>query len=246
MNLIENIKKMDEEISKFFEKKELEGFEKLYNNLEVQHKEIKSNLKKINYLLELIEKHKVEENSITGIAKKIEKQSNWLSKIKGTFESFHLLHTDKLSAEDLEYLQKEKNKLNFEKEQLEKEHHNIHQLLAKSNVYLNNLRNSECEKITNGYNIAGVGEKLLEHFGKIIDEETSYNLGRKTILEFLENFFSLNKIEANNLFVLLEKDSVLHYEINYSNAMHYQTFQNSDQFTNLDYTPILGKWYINA
>jgi len=119
----------------------------------------------------------------------------------------------RLSPSDIEFLQKENSKLKFEKEQLEKEHHHIHQLIAKATIYLINLRNTACEEITKGHNIAGVGEKLLEHFGKIINEETSYDFGRKKIIEFLESLFSLNRIKANKLFALLEKSRVLHYEI---------------------------------
>jgi len=243
-NFIKIIKKKDKKLTGFFESKQLKEVEKTYNELENQHQEIRDNLKKINYLLDLIEKHQIETSTSNKQQNMVEKES-WLSKLKEKFEKIHLINTDKLTSADIEFLEKEKGKLKIEKEQLEKEHHHIHQLIAKANSYLTNLRNSECEEITKGYDIAKVGEKLLEHFGRKM-EETSYDFGRKKVIKYLEETFSLNRIQANKLFELLEKSRVLKYKVDYSNMVNVPVYENFDEFTDFDYIPMFGNWLINA
>jgi len=243
-NFINIIKKNDKKLTDFFESKQLKEVEKTYNELENQHQEIKESLKNVNYLLDLIEKHQIETSTTEKQQNTSEKES-WLSKLKKKFEEIHLINTDKLSSDDIAYLQKEKGKLIFEKEQLEKEHHHIHQLIAKANSYLTNLRNSECEEITKGYDIAKVGEKLLEHFGRKIEEE-DYYFGRKKVVNYLEETFSLNRIKANELFELLEKSRVLKYKVDYSNMVNVPVYENFDEFSNFDYVPMFGNWLINA
>lgn len=243
-NFIQIIKKHDKKLVDFFESKQLKEVEKTYNELENQHQEIKDNLKNVNYLLDLIEKHQIETSNGDQQQNTVEKES-WLTKLKEKFEKFHLIHTDKLSATDIEFLQKEKGKLKFEKEQLEKEHHHIHQLIAKANSYLTNLRNSKCEELTKGYDIAKVGEKLLEHFGRKMEEE-SYDFGRKNVVKYLEEKFSLNRIKANKLFDLLENSRVLKYEIDLSNIVNMPVYENFDEFSSSDYIPMFGNWLINA
>ena len=60
---IKEIQKKDEAIKGFLEDREIALLEDVRIDLEEQHKEIKKNLKEVNYLLELIDKHKIEEDS---------------------------------------------------------------------------------------------------------------------------------------------------------------------------------------
>ena len=243
-NFIETIKKKDKKITKFFEKKELSKLEKMHANLEEEHQEIRENLKEVNYLLDLIEKHQVK--TAEHQDKKIKERNNWLKKIKSTIEKIHVSNTEKLSSDDIEFMQKEKSKLLFEKSQLEKEHHHIHQLLAKMDIYMMDARNMVCKEISKGYDIADVGEKLLEHFGNKINEKIDYDSGRKKIMKFLENLFSINKIKARELVDLLEKSSVIYYKTDYSNIVTIPDYDDFLEFTNLNYIPLFGTWYINA
>ncbi|HHC79631.1 MAG TPA: hypothetical protein ENK46_07105 [Flavobacteriia bacterium] len=243
-NFIETIKKKDKKITNFFEKKELGKLEKMYAELEEEHQEIRENLKEVNYLLDLIEKHQVEATEQPD--KKIKDRNNWLEKIKSTIEKIHVSTTENLSSDDIEFVQKEKSKLLFEKSQLEKEHHHIHQLLAKIDIYMMDARNTVCKEITKGYDIADVGEKLLEHFGNQLNEETDYDSGRKKIMKFLESLFSINKIKARELVDLLEKSSVIYYKTDYSNVITIPDYDDFIEFTSLNYTPLFGTWYINA
>lgn len=243
-DFIKTIKSNDKKITAFFEDQQLKEVEKTYKELETQHQEIKDTLKNVNYLLDLIEKHQIEPSATDSQQNIVEKQ-NWLSKIKNKFEEIHLIKTSELSLEDIKFLQKEKAKLEYEKGQLEKKHHHIHQLIAKTYSYLINLRNSECEEITKGYDIAKIGEKLLEHFGEKMEENT-YNSGRKTIIKFLEEQFSLNRVKGHKLFDILERSKLINYKIDYSNILTVPVYQNSDEFENLDYVPMFGNWCINA
>ena len=244
---IKKIEKEDQNLTLFFKKTELSSIEKSIHDLDEQHQEIISNLKEVNYLLELIEKHQIKDDNSTPITQKEEHRSNWLTKVKEYFERVHLLHTDKLTADEIVYLQKEKSKLIFEKAQIEKEHHLVHHLIVKAKVYLIDVRNIICKEITKGYDVASVGEKLLEHFGKKIEGKMDYDIGRRKVVKKLESTFSINKIQAKKVFDILEKSKVLKYKIDISNnIVSIPDYANFYEFTDLNYTPLFGTWYINA
>jgi hypothetical protein len=245
-DFIKTIKDKDLKLTKSLDKKELVDIEKTLNDLETQHQEIKDNLKDVNYLLDLIEKHKITEVSASKTNKKVAHRSSWLAKIKDNIEKIHVLHTNKLTPDDIAFLQKESSKLKFEKEQLAKEHHLIHQLIAKARIYLMNTRNAICEEITKGHDIAAVGEKLLEHFGKEIKEEMDYDFGRKKIMTSLEETFLINKIQAKKLFDILEKSNVLQYNMDTSNIIPISNYEDYSEYTNINYMPLFGTWHINA
>jgi len=244
--IIKVIKKKDAKITKFFERQELSKLERIYTELEEEHQEIKENLKEVNYLLDLIEKHKIDTLENSDTPKKVKKRNNWLEKIKSTIENLHLSKTKSLSSDDIEFLQKEKSKLLFEKSQLEKEHHHIHQLIAKSDIYVMDVRNMVCEKITKGHNIAAISQKLIEYFGNIIEGEADYNLGRKKIMRFLETTFLINKIQAKTVIDILEKSKILHYTVDLEKTINIPEYDDFIKFTNLNYRSLIGTWHINA
>lgn len=243
---IKKIRRKDQKLTKFFEKKELEKLEKVLYDLSSQHYEIKEHLKEVNYLLDLIEKHNIQAKDASVEREKIKERDNWLEKLRIRFEKFHLMHTDKLSSDDIEFLRKEKNKLQFEKDQLEKEEHHVLSLLSKAKIFLMDARNQVCERITKGYDIAAVGEKLLEHFGKKPEEANSYDSGRKILMRFFEENLGLDRIRSKELFDLLEKSKVISYTPDLSNLIEIPDYSNFDEFTNLNYMPLFGDWHINA
>jgi len=244
-NLIKTIREKDRKITDFFENQELTKLEKILSELEEEHQEIKKQLKEVNYLLDLIEKHKISSEK-GGENQQRKERGNWLEKIKKTIESIHLLPKQKLSKEDITFLQSEKSKLLFEKEQLEKEHHLIHHLIAKTEVFLMDAQNIVCKEITKGYDIAAVGEKLLEHFGKELKDTLDYEQGRNKIRKMLEETFSINKIASKKLIDLLEKSNVIYYQIDFSNIIEYPIDSSLDEFTSTNYVPLFGTWHINA
>jgi anion-transporting ArsA/GET3 family ATPase len=241
---IRDIQKKDAKITKYFKEQEYAKLEKIAVSLEKEHQKIKKNLKEINYLLSLIEKHQLE--LAERPSKKIKEHKSWLEKIKNNIEKYHLFNTQNLTSNDIDFLQKEQSKLLFERAQLEKEHYHTHQLIAKVTIYLMDVRNVVCKEITKGYDIATVGNKLLENFGKEIKGEYDYNTGRKKIMKFLESIFSINKIDAKELVELLEKSKVIYYKTDYSNIIEIPNYENFIEFTDLNYTPLFGNWYINA
>lgn len=243
---LKKISKKEQKLSKFFEKKELEKLEKVYYDLDEQHRELKEHLKEVNYLLDLIEKHDIQADEVSVERKKNKEKSRWLKKLRDSFEKFHLLHTDTLSAADIEFLRKEKNKLQFEKDQLEKEEHHIIVLMVKAKIYLMDARNLVCKEITKGYDIASTGEKLLEHFGKKLKDSVSYESGRKIFMRFFEEHFDMDRIRSKELFDLLEKSNVISYTPDYSNLIEIPNYSSFNEYTNINYMPLFGDWYINA
>jgi hypothetical protein len=243
-NFINIIRKKDEKIDEHFEKLELKHLAKINSELEEEHESIKENLKDVNYLLDLIESHNIKAsktNEKQKLARKI-----WLEKTKPNFESLHLALTQELSDKDIQFLQNEKSKLLFEKEQLEKKHHLIHKMIAKSHIYSVNVQNTICKNITKGYDVAAVGEKLLDHFGKKINGSVDYGYGRDKIRRMLEKTFSINKIQSRELIDILENRKVVFYDIDYSDIYQVPNYGGFDQFIDPNYTPLYGIWHINA
>ncbi|RUA07085.1 MAG: hypothetical protein DSY82_08700, partial [Flavobacteriia bacterium] len=133
-----------------------------------------------------------------------------------------------------------------QKDQLEKEQHHILALIAKTKIYLMDARDQVCKEITKGYDIAAVGEKLLEHFGKKPEEAISYDSGRKIMMRFFEEHFAIDRIRSKELFDLLEKSKVITYTPDLSNLIEIPDYSNFGEFTNLNYMPLFGNWHINA
>jgi len=166
-----------------------------------------------------------------------------LSEIQNSFEKIHLTKTEELSPADIELLESEKNKLESEKKRLERDQKYILSLIAKSNVYLMEARVTACKEATKGQGIAELSEKLVDHFGKKLDEESVYETGRKEIIKFIEETFSVNKIDAQKAFDILEKSKVVEFEIDISSLPTYMAY---DDYMGMDYTPVSGTWLINA
>ncbi len=239
---IKEIQKKDEAINGFLEDREIALLEDVLIDLEEQHKEIKKNLKEVNYLLELIDKHNVEGDSNS--QEREENRNSWLQKIKGTLEKLHLTDNEKLTKEDIELLQKEKAKLQKEKALLEKEHTHVHQLIAKAKIHLWELEDEVVKDLTKGYDLVQTGEKLLEKFGKIAFKETSYEYGRKEIIDYLEEVFCINRVEANKLFELLEKNKVVEFDPNLSTITEFPDYSDIGVASEFGYLPVFGTWYI--
>ena len=244
-NFEQEIKEKDQKLNNFYSNKELENIEDLIIDLEKELQQIDDNLKDTNYLLDLIEKHHIEE-SATPNNQKIDNRKNWLAEKKVAFEKFHLRHTKELSPKDIKFLQTEKSKLVLEKKQLDEEHKHVNLLIAKANVKLSETRNVVCKEITKGHDIAAVGEKLIEHFKNKISEETTYESGRKTILKFLEEFFSIDKIQSRNLFDILEKSKLVNYKVDIKDIVEFPDYEDFSDTGYIDYPPIFGTWSINA
>ncbi len=239
---IDFIRENDKKLNDSYAKKELKNIQIIMDDLEDEHQDIKNDLKSINYLLELIEKHNIEASEKQEDLKDEENKKNWLSGLKNTFEKYHLMHANKLNISDIEFLKQEKNKLMAEKAKLEQKHKQIHSLIAKTFAYSVEIQNQICVEFTKGHDIAAISEKILEHFGELIEEETSYEYGRKKIVKFLEETYSINKIQAHKIFDILEKNKVITYKVNLTEVTDFPDYELYDT----NYAPIFGIWYINA
>ncbi len=227
-----------------FIKKEMNRFEKIMRELEEEHYALKKDLSKINDLLALIEKHETKESKAPDTHQGKGVLRHWLNELEEKFEKLHLKDSKDLDEDEWETIQKERARLLFEKEHLEKEHKQLHELMAKTANLLMEAREAACFELTKGHSISNVAEKLLEHFGKKVDI-LDYELGRQAIIKFLRKKFNLNRIQAKTLFDILEKSKVLKYEIQLFNG---GVIREVDTFTGGFVTDVMpvGNWIINA
>ncbi|HHB77893.1 MAG TPA: hypothetical protein ENK85_01515 [Saprospiraceae bacterium] len=243
-NFINLLKRKESAVSSLFIKKEMKRFEKIMHDLEEEHHAIKSDLSKINDLLALIEKHETEEVPAPKTHQNKGVLRHWLESLEEKFEKLHLQASEDLTEDDWATIQQERAKLLFEKERLEKEHKQLHELIAKTGNLLMEARETACFELTKGHSISSVGEKLLEHFGKKVDV-LDYEIGRHEIIKFLREKFQLNRIEAKALFDILEKSRILKYELQLFNGGVIQEIDTYDGGFVADAIPV-GKWIINA
>jgi len=233
----------DSKLIESYAAKELHNLVDLMFDLQKEHQQIKDNLNNVNHLLDLIEKHDIKPNKTNIVDEST--IGKWLDKLKKAFEKLHLLPTEKLSKKDLELLQNEKGKLLALKHKLEEQHKHIHTLIAKTFTYLIDTQNKICKELTNGYDVAAISQKLVDHFGRKL-ETSSYEEGKKQLMEFLEKTFNINKIEAKTIFDILEKNHILYYQINYSNTYEFPTYIDVSEYETITYIPTEGAWYIYA
>jgi len=244
---IDKVKEKDQRIIDSYAKKELRDMEKICSSLEDQHDQIRRDISKIDYLLDSIDKYKI--NSVLEEIDSEKKRSEfkkWINELRSEFESIYTIPEEELTPEDIKFLKTEKSKLLGEKKRLVVEEHHINVLLAKSIVYLMDTRETICKEITGGHSIADVGEKLLEHFGKQLKEETTYNEGRRKIIHYLEDKFQIESSEVQILFSILEKSHVLIYKIDLKSIDTFSDYNVFDDYTNPSYSPLFGVWHINA
>jgi hypothetical protein len=243
-NFINLLKRKQYEVTGSFINKEMKRFERIMHDLEKEHHAIKDDLSKINDLLALIEKHEASDNKAPQIHQTAGVLRLWLNSIEEKFENLHLKSSKKLEEDEWSFIKRERAKLFFEKERLEKEHKQLHELIAKTANLLMEAREAACFELTKGHSIANVGEKLLEFFGKKVNV-LDYEVGRHEVIKFLREKFELNRIQAKALFDILEKSHVLKYELQIFNGGLLQEVRSFDGGFVTDTVPI-GKWIINA
>lgn len=241
---IENLQKKQNQLIENYTNKELDNLEKITDDLKKQHQDILDNLKKINYLLQLVD-HYEHDNTKSNEQQDKKTIESYLNELKSFFEKLHLSSRDTISKEDLELLKKGKSRLLALKHQFQKEHRYIHAMLAKTKAYIIEIENDICKDLTKGHDIAQVAQKLLDHFGKKV-EETDYDKGKIKIIKFLEKLFEINKIDAEKVFSILEKNKVVYYQFDMANIYNYPSFMDLSDFEDLTYIPVEGSWYINA
>ena len=222
-------------------KKEQKGIEHLIVGFEDDEREITDNLKKVNYLLDLIEKHEVKTLDDSQ-SEETEQHKTWLSEIQNSFEKIHLTETEELSRADIELLEIEKSKLEAEKKQLERDQKFVLSLIAKSNVYLMEARETAMGEVAKGQSIDEISTKLVDHFGRKL-ELSIYEVGRREIVKFIEKTISINRIDAHKAFNILEKSEVVEYIVDPPSLL--MDIESYD-YMGMDYTPVYGNWNINA
>ena len=243
-NFIKLLKRKELAVTGSFINKEMMRFEKIMSNLEKEHHDIKTDLSKINDLLALIEKHETKDATAPTTHQTNGVLRQWLADLEEKFEKFHLLPSSELDENNWETIQSERAKLHFEKERLEKEHKQLHQLIAKTANLLMEAREAACFELTKGHSISSVGEKLLEYFGKKVDA-WDYEVGRHEIIKFLRKKFELNRIQAKALFDILEKSKIIKYQLQIFNGRPVLEVDTYDGGFMSDAIPV-GKWIINA
>ena len=236
----EKIKGKVDKLNHSYTKKELKGIEHQMADFEKDEREITDNLRKVDYLLGLIEHHDVNEVEITDKEVKIEYEK-YLLDLENDFERIYKTSKEELTKSEIELLETEKNKLEAEKKRLARDQKYILSLIAQANVYLMEARETTFKEYTNGYGITEVSEKLVDHFGKK-SELTVYEVGRRDMIKFIEKTFSIGRIDAHKAFNILENSEVVKFVVDIS-SLEYMSYNN---YMSMEYTPVFGNWFINA
>ena len=240
----EQIKTKVEKLEQSYSKKELKGIEHVVDDLIKDKWEISDNLNEINDLIDLIAEHEV--CSIDIPHQEIDDHSTWLSKIKNNLEQIHLTKSNDLSPKDIKFLEEEKHKLMLERKRLERDQKYIFSMLAQAKVYLMDARDEACKEATNGQSINELSIKIADYFGEKISELTYYEIGKRKIVHFINETFSVNKIDAHKAFNILEKSEVIKFMIDPKTIPTYAAMGSYDQYMGEEYIPPMGNWHINA
>lgn len=247
MNIIEKlIKEKDELITVHHQKKDVSALKTTLSQLEDEDRHTKEDLNAVNYLLDLIEKHNIDElDNLKDEFIKHEHISKWLEKTKIVFEKLHLKNSDELNTSEKEFIRTEKTKLLKEHKRLEKQLSYLNKIIAKTKFLVADLKNSLSTDLTNGDNISAIGKKLIEKFGTKTTSTYTYTIGRKEIIKFLEETYSINGIKSKTLFDLLEDSKVVEFEVDNTN-LNFSNYYNDDIGLGSDWVPLFGSWIFNS
>ncbi|NOZ46262.1 MAG: hypothetical protein GXO79_05715 [Chlorobi bacterium] len=225
------------------QKKDINALKNSLDQLKSEHDNVKEDLNTISYMLSLIDKHSFG-NDIKTTNDIIEHNhiSKWIKETKAAFEKLYLMNSEELKQSDKEFISAEKVKLTSEFNRLEKQLNYLDAIIAKTVILLQDLQENLCKSITKGYDLAAIGEKLLEKFGKKTDL-TLYSVGRKNFIKFIEDTFLINKIKSKEILDLLIERKVLDYVIDLSNID--VTYYNNNSESN-NFIPVEGNWIINS
>jgi len=224
MKIIEKMMKEKDDLVTFYhQKKDFDSLKTSLSQLIEEHDHIKKDLNSVNYLLDLVEKHNINElESLTNEYMDHEHLTKWFEKIKISFEKLHLKNEVDLNISDKEFIKTEKSKLVVEKTHLEKHLSSLDGIIAKSRALVKNLSENFCSDLTTVDNIEAVGKKLMKKFKGSL--QATYSTGRKDIINFLESTYKINKIKSKELFDLLAYSGIIEYKIDDSNIDDIQYF----------------------
>ncbi len=127
------------------------------------------------------------------------------------FEEVLKRERHEITQEDLDYISRELPLLRAEERASEKRLRKIDELIAKTYILLDDLKETICQKLSHGHSLAVVGRALLEEFGHKLDE--GHTDGKDKIRRFLEKRFGINKKESNELFNLLEDVGIIVFKV---------------------------------
>ncbi len=240
------IKENDKNINLFHQKKDIAALENVLENLNREHTILKKNLNSVIYLLDLVDKHKVEikhdQNKDT--FDKLDEHQDY-SKLaqskKDIFERLYSKSTKLLNVDEVDFLKQEIPKLTYEKEKFTRQMKYLNDITVKTIVLLKDLRDELCKEITDGNTIEAVSKKISTNLGKKI--VGTYASGRKTIVNFLEKAYKINRIKSKELIDLLDKSKTINFKIDISKNdvfYYYKDYGFADQFV-----PVIGSWTIN-
>jgi len=240
---IKLIKEKNKRISLYHQKKDIDALESILAELNNEHSALTENINEVIYLLDLVDKHQIKTqkkvvSQIHGQHKEIKK---WLQSLKGIFEGLYNTSTEALNTEDLDFMKLEVPKLIDKKEKLEHQIKYLNTIIVKTKVLLMDIQNELSKKITKGYDIGAVTQKMAAEFDKKV--VGTYTSGRKKIIKFLERTFEINKLKSKELIDLLVKSNAINFKIDIPENdvfYYYKDYGFADENV-----PIIGAWNIN-
>jgi hypothetical protein len=226
----------------FHQEKNIKSLENILENLKKEYTLLKEDINEVIYLEDLVFKHNIDikKTTIENEPENYNQLRNWIKSLKDIFEGLHNKSTNKLTNEEIEFLKLEVPKLINKKELLLKQMRNLDEIIAKTKALLMDLRNELCKEITKGYDLIDISKKIGIRFNnKLVG---TYTVGRKKIINFLEETFAINKIHSKELIDLLDKSSIISFkrDIPENDVFHYyKDYGFADEFV-----PITGVWVI--
>ncbi|NOX45405.1 MAG: hypothetical protein GXO89_00325 [Chlorobi bacterium] len=245
------IEKKDRKINISHEKKDRDALRKVLEKLSIEQQEIIEDIHYIDYLIDLI--NHPNPGKVKGSPNYFGEYlsfKSWLKELKKALKEINMKPKGEITEEELGFLKKEKARLQAEKERVEKHLTEIDKIIAKTTIMLIDLEETYCRDLSNGRSIAAVGEVILEHTGKRLDD--GYSIGRWKIINLFEKHFKIKRREAVKLFDLVKDAGVVVYNVdipgdNLENVNFYTPYMGEymDEAGIVD-MPVYGYWMVNA
>lgn len=245
----EKLAQKDKYIIESHLKKDREALKRTLNELNEERLQLR---RLFHRLEEILEKQEMQDMATSqdegmgqGEALQEEKQ---LGEIEDRFSKIWSKKEGERTDEEREYIKKQFPKLMTTEARVRKRLHKLDEIIAKTTILLDDLNEDLCRSLT-GRSLATVAQALEEHFGPHLRED--HGKGRRTIRNFIEQHYRLDKNASRLLFSLLEDVGILHFHLEFPEGDKRELagfFSGSSTGISQPYIPpeLKGVWDIRA
>ncbi len=214
------LKKNDSHILDAHIQKDRERLSESLNTLNIERYSLKNLLQQIDALLEdelrKIEKNDTEDSRLSLTT--IDDLKPVQNKIKKILNKEADLRNDR----EVKYLKDTAALLENERALYQHRLHRVDEIIAKTKILLDELSEDECKELSNGHSIAAVNQALRDKFGPSLKQDQIN--GKKTIRQFLEGIYHIDRRASRELFKLLEQNGILNYTLDLAHLEKYDYY----------------------